>query len=905
MRGKRPRPAHVCRAVAATVCIISTTAVLQAAQITINCQQDTYIDYYNPNTNYDGLNQFLYVTAYNTVQNPQVVPRKSALIQFDLSSLHKHAYINSARVSLLARSREDWESGDWADISLFAVNGTRDWVASQATWNVFKTGTYWSTPGCEWVPFDRSGTADATVRFSGNFPLGVRYEWSHANLTSTVWDWHRGAATNRGWLVRITDKEPGEHEGVSFYDVNYGTAWGPQLFIDYTIKPITWNTTNGTWNTTSTNWTWEGGPTQYVEGDMVRFTDTGGGTSASIAIAGTVQPASVTFDNTNKSYAFSSGAIGGSTGITKGGTGTVTMGTANSYTGSTTLNAGSLIVTANGALGASSSGTTVNSGATLGFQGAVAYSTPEPLTINGSGAGGAGAIANMSGDNSFAGPITLGSGSSIGVASGSLTLTGAIDGNHTLTKIGPGTLILGGSSANSHGQTTVNQGTLVLNKSAGAAVPGPLLVSDGTSNAGVRLDASHQIAGSSAVTVNYLGSLELNGNNNTIASLTMTGGSVSTGVGTLTLGGNVAYTGATNAATISGNLDLGGTTRIFQVNDGVAADDLVVSARIANGGLTKTGSGRLVLAGDNTYSGATTIAAGALVAQHANALGGGPVTVGSLIGMGPTLLAGIPLTIANNLTAIGSGATIGGLNTSGEVVFAADVRLDAADLSLHAAPGGRVCFGGNFSESSTSSLKAIGGGVIELTGDNRYSGGTHVVGATLLVNNTSGSGTGNGSVVVGAPGGVGVGGSLGGEGSIAGTVLVHDASLLLPGKSVGTLTVGSLVLSNDSALVFELDRPGIIGQNINDLIAVRGDLTLDGMLHVQAMPGFAMGTYTLFTYEGGLDDRELRLGFMPPGYRYEIDVSEHGRVNLIVIPEPAALSLLALGGLALIRNRRR
>ena len=45
------------------------------------------------------------------------------------------------------------------------------------------------------------------------------------------------------------------------------------------------------------------------------------------------------------------------------------------------------------------------------------------------------------------------------------------------------------------------------------------------------------------------------------------------------------------------------------------------------GALTKTGSGTLVLSGNNSYSGGTTISAGTVVAAHANALGTGAVTL--------------------------------------------------------------------------------------------------------------------------------------------------------------------------------------------------------------------------------------------------------------------------------------
>ena len=129
-----------------------------------------------------------------------------------------------------------------------------------------------------------------------------------------------------------------------------------------------------------------------------------------------------------------------------------------------------------------------------------------------------------------------------------------------------------------------------------------------------------------------LGALDLNGNNNTIGvgtvnALVMTGGSVATGTGTLTLAGNVA--GLANAAnitpaSISGNVNLNSATRAFDVQTGFLvgqnpnitvpnANEMSVSAVLSGGGIVKTNTGRLQLLGANTYGGATTINAGQLI----------------------------------------------------------------------------------------------------------------------------------------------------------------------------------------------------------------------------------------------------------------------------------------------------
>src|SRR5207248_10151978 len=114
------------------------------------------------------------------------------------------------------------------------------------------------------------------------------------------------------------------------------------------------------------------------------------------------------------------------------------------------------------------------------------------------------------------------------------------------------------------------------------------------------------------VTVNGTGRLDLNNNSDSVGALTLNGGTVTTGTGTLTLGGDVtAATVTVNGSpvnpSISGNITLP-ATRTFTVTGA-----LVVPAVVGGiGGLTKAGGGTLALSGTNTYSGPTTVNAGAL-----------------------------------------------------------------------------------------------------------------------------------------------------------------------------------------------------------------------------------------------------------------------------------------------------
>ena len=135
--------------------------------------------------------------------------------------------------------------------------------------------------------------------------------------------------------------------------------------------------------------------------------------------------------------------------VVKTGTGTLTLSNTNTYVGPTTINAGTLVATANGAMGpASGPGVTVNAAGALAFAGNVNYTNTEPINIIGSGPAGNGAIENISGNNTFAAPITLAGNATIGSDAGTLNLTSSTLNNmaaSNLATAGAGNLIIASS----------------------------------------------------------------------------------------------------------------------------------------------------------------------------------------------------------------------------------------------------------------------------------------------------------------------------------------------------------------------------------------------------------------------------------------------------------------------------
>lgn len=168
----------------------------------------------------------------------------------------------------------------------------------------------------------------------------------------------------------------------------------------------------------------------------------------------------------------------------------------------------------------------------------------------------------------------------------------------------------------------------------------------------------------------------------------------------------------------------------------------------------------------------------------------------------------------------------------------------------------------------TSKVNQIGPGTTILTGAHTYTGATTVNAGTLRVNGSITSTSSVNNV-----------GTLGGSGTVA-EVNVADGGILAPGSLVGTLTTGKLLLAGGSRLNFQLASPSA---GANDKLVVNGDLVLDGVLNVEALQGFAAGTYRLISFTGGLTDNTLTLGSLPAGFQARVDTSSPGQVNLVII----------------------
>jgi outer membrane autotransporter protein len=384
-----------------------------------------------------------------------------------------------------------------------------------------------------------------------------------------------------------------------------------------------------------------------------------------------------------------------------------------------------------------------------------------------------------------------------------VTFAGAISGTGSVAQIGTGTTILTGTNTYSGG-TTISSGTLQIgNGGTTGSITG-----DVTDNGTLVFNRSDSVA---------FGRL-----------ISGAGTLVQSGSGTLILIGNNTYSGGTTISVGTLQIGSGGTTGSVVgdvTDDGTLAFDRSDSVTFAGaisgtGALVQSGSGTLTLTGNNTYTGNTTISAGMLQIGNGGTSGSvtGNVTdngtlafdrsdavtfagvisgTGALVqlGSGMLILTGNNTysggtTISAGTLQIGNGGTSGTI--AGSVTDNGTLAFDRSDS---------VTFGGAI--SGTGALVQLGSGVLTLTGANTYSGGTTISAGILRVGN--GGATGNiignvvdsGTLIFNRSNTLGFGGVISGTGSVVqnggGATILSGTNTYTGGTVVnaGTLTVNS------------------------------------------------------------------------------------------------------------------
>ena len=429
--------------------------------------------------------------------------------------------------------------------------------------------------------------------------------------------------------------------------------------------------------------------------------------------AGSIDNAGALVFNTSADQILS-GTISGSGTLTQSGMGALMLSGPNTYSGVTTINKGTIAVSSDTALGIG--GVIVASSATLKLENDVSIGNILNLS---------GTLYNVSGGNTYTGPIFLKANAGISADSGSTLSLGVIDGAYALSISGPGLIIL-----------TQGAGSLLALESFTTAS-----------------DTWFGIFGGAVTTTGtqtYNGIVEL-------------------GSDTMLTGSNITFNAIVKSVENVSSLSVtdSGTTTFNGAVGGSLAGEELLGLNIFSDGGTIINAGSVRTSGPQNYYSATTFTAAATVLDSN---GGDIIATGQVTAMNGTLtldtssiyapngnisfengsnsISNIAVTNAGNVSLINANAlTLSGVNATGTVYVATlngDLTINgdistsdtsASAIQLNAGkntPAGTGTDGNIIINSGTINVGA-GGSALFYTGS--VSGST---GVTNLVGNNTG-----------------------------------------------------------------------------------------------------------------------------------------------------------------------
>jgi autotransporter-associated beta strand protein len=412
-------------------------------------------------------------------------------------------------------------------------------------------------------------------------------------------------------------------------------------------------------------------------------------------------------------------------------------------------------------------------------------------------------MTNGAGGATLAADVLVNSaGGFVDTINGEAAMTGTITGQGGINVSGGGNLVVSGTNTHTGGMMVMADTTLTITNASALGTGGAVL------NGGTLATTDDMNIANNVLLIAGGNAIDTGDSAVTISGLIEGAGSFEKkGDGVLTLTGANSFTGGT---TISGGTLAGDTTSLTgdvvnnaalqfaQASNGTFAGDVS-----GTGSLQKTGDGVLTLTGQNSYTGGTTISGGTLVGDTTSLTGD----------------------VVNNAALQFAQASNG--------TFAGDV-------------------------SGTGSLQKTGDGVLNLTGQNSYTGGTTVQGGALAV---------NGSLVSVVD--VQAGAQIMGRGQIGG-LIVRNAATLAPGNSIDTLRVATDALFERGS-IYEVE---LTAAGDTDLLVVDGAVTIEGgTVAVMAENGnyAPLSSYTIITansVEGTFEGVTSNLAFLIPSLGY-------------------------------------
>ncbi|MCP3901994.1 MAG: autotransporter domain-containing protein [Planctomycetes bacterium] len=398
------------------------------------------------------------------------------------------------------------------------------------------------------------------------------------------------------------------------------------------------------------------------------------------------------------------------------------------------------------------------------------------------------------------------------------------------TELSRGTLMLGHANALGTGALTVSGSSfldtsLALNVGTAISIdPGRILTVAGSND----LELSGNIDGLGFLTKDGAATLLLSGTNDFNGTLAIAGGTVQLQNGDAikdTTNVQLANTAAVrlellNDETIGalfGGGDMGGVVDLgantLTVNE---VGDSQYSGKITGAGsLIHSGTGRIVLSGENDHTGGTSItgAGGTIAFGNDMALGMGSLTIDANGNLQPF---GGDRTIGNDIT-INADLGLGGVNVltfTGTTTLTVVSTMDVTNTA-----------GVDFANviQGAGGLTKTGAGTLTLSAANTYAGDTNIDGGALML-----TGSVAGDLNVNDTG------MLRGTGTVGGLLTNAMGGRIQPGDNgvIGTLNVtGNYVQQAGSTLTVDVDG----GSGTSDLLNVTGNATLAAGSTIEAV----------------------------------------------------------------------
>ncbi len=226
------------------------------------------------------------------------------------------------------------------------------------------------------------------------------------------------------------------------------------------------------------------------------------------------------------------------------------------------------------------------------------------------------------------------------------------------------------------------------------------------------------------------------------------------GAGNININANIELASISSTTlTFQAKGGIGGSGNISNVgsvmfdNRGTVDGDLITTENITysgvisgEGSFEKQGLGSLILSGNNTYTGSTTLSAGTISITGINASTALSVASGSVLTVTGSLSDSASVSVAGTYNANATD-TIGSLSGAGSIVLGSGLTVgDGSDTTVSGVISG------------AGSLTKQGDGTLTLSGENTYQGETVVNAGTLTITNDLGLGSADGATTVNSGG---------------------------------------------------------------------------------------------------------------------------------------------------------